>query len=82
MYESVKQCKNILCGNLIYPHQDAWGNEYCDKQCEQEVQHFLSVGYMVKRRTDKDKEKAKRRGKYAVMQEIYPHKYLPIQIVI
>src|SRR3990167_10367108 len=60
----IKKCKNVMCGKLIYPHQPAWKNNYCDDDCRQEAIHWRS----------KNEPRLRRRGRFSEIITHYPHK--------
>lgn len=70
----VMKCKNAGCNNLIQCHQPNWEKDYCDNDCDQAAQHYRTI------------TNASPRKNFIVPinqdREIYPHKWLDVQIVI
>lgn len=68
----VKQCANHLCRKLIWRDQYKAMNDYCDKDCEQEVHHWKSSVEHFPKLSKNMK----------IHPELYPHKYLPCVLEI
>ena len=67
MAYSIKKCKNVLCGKIMYSGQHGFSNAYCSKDCLEERT------YDNNNFAKYNKSRIKTR---------YKHKYLPITLII